>query len=327
VSSIDSLIERFSRKVEFAVQRAEHCSDKAYFDGLQSYVLGGAEIQDIIDYAAQSREHKAEIGGEVRERCSRLFQESGIINHALEKPHGYAGDYEMLEYIYDMRPHDKTQSEIGKTIDIWALNLSLPRAVRSRKNAIYFWLYEFAEKSNKRLKIMSVGCGSARELRELPNELLAKMDVTLIDKDANTLEFAKRSLLAKNPKLNVKAINADFHKVELKGSYDLVYCFGVFDYLTDGAIKPCLKRISGCLDLGSSFIYSIKNSTQYQDWFYDIFTNWRFRHRTIEDGADLLQYTETVDGQLVVKDFGLEMTDICSLESNVAAVYVCKKFK
>lgn len=309
---VNTLIRRFSEKVQFAVDRAQYCADPAYFDGLESYVLGGEEIQGILEYANISKAHKQEIASLIREQCLRLYEESGIIRHALNKPHGYAGDYEILECIYDLQPHKDTATDIGITIDKWALSLSLPRAVRSRKNAIYFWLYEYGLRAKAPLKVLSIGAGSARELRELPDNILRKLDVTLIDRDENALAFAKHGLLEKVPKLNLTLIRDSFHRVQISQKFDVIYSFGVFDYLVDRVIANCFKKFSPHLEEGGKFIYSIKNSQQYQDWFYDIFTDWRFVNRCIDDGKKL------------ATDSGYKVVDMCRLESDVAAVYVCE---
>lgn len=313
MENIDLLIKHFSEKVQYALDRTQHCSDGAYFDGLESYVLGGTEIQDILEYANISKSNRLEIGEIIREKCSRLYAESGIINHALNKPHGYAGDYEILECIYDLKSHDKTTTDLGIVIDNWALNLSLPRAVRSRKNALYFWLFEYGLAADETLDVLSIGSGSARELRELPNEILSRMNITLIDRDRNSLEYAEQRLLAKVPNLNLTLMDKQFNRVTLKNKFDIIYSFGVFDYLIDRVIDNCFKQYTPLLKTNGKFIYSIKNSFQYQDWFYDIFTNWRFVARGIDDGARLATQA------------GLTIKETCRLESDVAAVYICEQ--
>ena len=311
--NVDTLIKHFSEKVQYALDRAQYCSDGAYFDGLESYVLGGSEIQDVLEYSRISKRHRTEISEIIREKFSRLYAESGIINHALSKPHGYAGDYEILEYIYDLKPHKDTVTDIGLTIDKWALMLSLPRAVRSRKNALYFWLTEYGRAATSTMQILSIGSGSARELRELPCDILEKMDITLIDKDRNSLEFAKKHLLAKVPDLKLTLVEDLFSRVTPNKKFDIIYSFGVFDYLNDRVIANCFKQYIPLLEDDGKFIYSIKNSSQYQDWFYDIFTNWRFINRSIEDGERLATRS------------GLTIKETCRIESDVAAVFVCTR--
>jgi len=311
-SEIQRLVSQFSKKVSFGVSRAQYCADLSYYEGLESYVLGGPEFQEIIAYARRSRSHKQEIADAIRETCSRLYAESGIINHALSKPHGYAGDYEILEYIYDHAPHKDTATEVGRTIDQWALMQSLPRAVRSRKNTLYFWLYEFAlEAKQKPIELLSIGSGSARELRELPPEILASFNITLIDRDTNSLQFAKNGLLQKVADLKVTTIENSFHRVKPTQTYDIIYSFGVFDYLADRVVVNCMKQYGAALNDNGHFIYSIKNSAQYQDWFYDLFTGWRFVSRSIEEGAALATQSD------------MKLLHTCRLESDVAAVYIC----
>lgn len=309
--NVDSLIKQFSKKVQYAIDRMQYCSDEAYFEGLESLVLGGNEMKAIVEFASISKSNRHEIGDAARKLMAKFYAESGIIHHALNKPHGYAGDFEILEYIYDQKPHNSTVTKMGQTIDKWALSLSLPRAVRSRKNVLYFLLFESVHAANETMRVLSIGSGSARELRELPSDILAKMEITLIDKDKNSLEFAKNNLLAKVPDLNITLIEDLFSRVKLNSKFDIIYSFGVFDYLNDRVIENCFKQYIPLLKDDGKFIYSIKNSAQYQDWFYDIFTSWRFINRSIEDGARLATRS------------GLSIKETCRIESDVAAVFVC----
>ena len=313
MTSVDTLIKHFDKRIRHATDRMQHCTDEAYFDGLTSYVLGSSEMRDIVEYANISKSNRSEIAQAAREKMASFYAESGLFNHALNKPHGYAGDFEILEYIYDQKPHDKTVTDVGLTIDKWALTLSLPRAVRSRKNVLYFWLFEYGHTASETIQILSIGSGSARELRELPNAILAKMDVTLIDKDRNSLEFAKKHLLAKVPGLKLTLVDDLFSRVTPNKKFDIIYCFGVFDYLSDRVIENCFKQYVPILKDDGKFIYSIKNNAQYPDWFYDIFTNWRFVNRNIEDGARLASRS------------GLSIKETCRIESDVAAVFVCTR--
>ena len=311
MANVDSLIKQFSKKVQYAIDRMQYCSDEAYFEGLESLVLGGNEMKAIVEFANISKSNRHEIGDAVRKLMAKFYAESGIIDHALNKPHGYAGDFEILEYIYDQKPHNSTVTKVGLTIDKWALSLSLPRAVRSRKNVLYFLLFEYVHAANETMRVLSIGSGSARELRELPSDILAKMEITLIDKDKSSLEFAKNNLLAKVPDLSLTLIEDLFSRVTPNNKFDIIYSFGVFDYLNDRVIENCFKQYIPLLKDDGKFIYSIKNSAQYQDWFYDIFTSWRFINRSIEDGARLATRS------------GLSIKETCRIESDVAAVFVC----
>src|SRR5262249_20397991 len=98
-----------------------------------------------------------------REAIWPWFGQSWYMNHALSKPRGYAGDYQMLTSIYD----GKVKSlGIGGYLDRYFLNTALGRAVKGRlKLARHFVLDELAARHGD-VAILNVACGPCREYVE-----------------------------------------------------------------------------------------------------------------------------------------------------------------
>ncbi len=308
------LVDCFSRKYKSFEGRIYSCTNSAYLEGVLSSIVGGIEVKDIVDYILDRPGDRKEIAHAVREICSSLYVTSGILDHALRKPYGYPGDFMIMEYIYDYLPHRKTSSNLGVALDEWALSLNLPRAVRARKNALVFLIHDLISRcKGERFNLLSIGSGGARELRELPVHLLQKLDVTLIDRDSQALDFAETELLKVTPDVRISLVNNDFHRVEMDKKFNLIYCFGLFDYLSDKVVVNCFRQFARNLTDSGNFVYCIKNSIQYNDWFYELFADWRFVPRSIIDGARLLE------------DSDLELANMFSLESDIAAIYMAVK--
>lgn len=316
MSEFAHLIAQFGKIAKFTEDRFNVYTEYSYVDGLLRYALGGNEVRELVEFVKRNPSYRLEVLNNIRDLCATLYNESGIINHAVSKPRGYPGDFEIMENVYDCSPHYKTVSELGLALDRWALSLNLPRAVRARKNGLLFLINDLVSNSGRNeFSILSIGSGSARELRELPVDVLEKTKITLIDRDADALVFAKEELFKKSSKVKIDLIAGDFHRFSSECKYDLIYSFGVFDYLSDKVIKNCFKQFTPYLIESGKLVYSIKNSAQYNDWFYDLFTHWRFVARSIEDGAKLLAESD------------LKLSRVFPLESDVAAIYVTSKEK
>src|SRR5690606_32605057 len=125
--------------------------------------------------------------------------ESHFWKWASTKPYGYAGDFVALEHCYDNVAAPQS-SEVGKLLDRWLLDSQLASGVRERKDMLSAFIERKAnvhfQTTGKRLRLLSLASGSARELRDLPADVLEKIDITLVDQDPRSLQFAKDNLPA-----------------------------------------------------------------------------------------------------------------------------------
>lgn len=164
------------------------------------------------------------------------------------KPKGYAGDYEMMNMIHRNQPEG--DSLYAKLIHSLLVSQWPALSVRNRiahlgKNL----LNESVRLAHaaRRTRVLNVGCGPAREIQNFMREsaLSDRMDFTLIDFDTETLEYVERKLqeckreFRRHTGVQTKKISVyDFlrkskqDKPGTEENYDLIYCAGLFDYLT-----------------------------------------------------------------------------------------------
>ncbi|MFO1475812.1 MAG: class I SAM-dependent methyltransferase [Verrucomicrobiota bacterium] len=187
---------------------------------------------------------------------------SPFLYRTFTKPLGYAGDYEMVNMM--LRDPLEGGSLYAKIVNHWFLHQPPAEAHRNRINYLVGHLVSQAARSLRGgapARVLSVGCGPAQEIQRFlaESDLSESTRFTLIDFNEETithcqsvLEGAKRQAHRGTP---IKYVRKSVHQI-LKESarsvdagggdrYDLVYCAGLFDYLSD---TVCRKLTSICYD-------------------------------------------------------------------------------
>jgi hypothetical protein len=257
----------------------------------------------------------------LRRALAPVYRNARTWSWSLEKPYGYPGDFRILEAVYD-GSHGETHSDWGRLVDRFTLRMQLPRAVLARKNGLRVWLDSYllasASVRNPR-RILSVASGSAREMRELEDELLARSRFTLLDRDERALTFARGQVASRPiaPLVRAEVGNAIRPPRSLEGEgeapYDVAYSFGLFDYLPDRMLRACLRRSVPLLGPDGTFLFCLKDSRHYDAWLYDWLFDWTFVPRTSEDGFRF------------ATDAGLEVTEVMEVEGRAVSIFVCRR--
>ncbi len=182
--------------------------------------------------------------------------------HCYFKPHGYSGDFDIIEQIYDMEeavgvnPYqslltnclDYAFSLTHSVVGVWERRAWLQRELRGA-----------AEGSEGRLRIADVACGGARYLEDflLAADDTDEIEITLFDQDPAALQFAFDRIVAVSAG-QVNAIHGKIADVEshlLGKEFDVVISSGLFDNLEPGLARETLTFFNSLLsDHGSTLI-------------------------------------------------------------------------
>ena len=206
------------------------------------------------------------------------------------KPLGYAGDYEMIEMIN--RNDCEGSSLFAKLLQVFILDQAPARAVRNR---VGYFVNRFIEESlrvsnlGRVANIFSLGCGPAVEVQTFLAEhaLSDRAQFRLLDFNEETLrhtahrmEDLKRRYNRKTPINLVK--KTVHHLLKEAGKpragdpgYDLIYCSGLYDYLSDRVCKALNTYLYDQLLPGGELIITnfdpsnpIRNIQEHLfDWF------------------------------------------------------------
>lgn len=186
-----------------------------------------------------------------------------------QKPLGYAGDYEMVNMI--LRDPLEGSSLFSKIINSWFLSQRPAEAHRNRISYLTQLLLRESHRvaQNGRIaKIFNLGCGPAGEVQNflIQDAVCNQTSFVLLDFNDETLKHTTKVLqdlkikLARETKIEV--IKRSVHQVlkdEKKSGarqqkYDLVYCAGVFDYLSDRICKRLMDIFYDMLEPGGVLV-------------------------------------------------------------------------
>ncbi len=196
---------------------------------------------------------------------------SPFVYRTYHKPLGYAGDYEMVNMI--LRDPYEGASLFAKIVNVCFLKNPPAEAHRNR---IKYLTNKLAEETQRvhalgsRAKIFNLGCGPSKEVQNFmrQHDLSDRAIFTLLDFNDETLEHAS-GLLKEVRNSHRRQTELSFFKKSvhqilkeaarpgpemMPGTYDLVYCAGLFDYMSDRICKRLMNIFYDLLAPGGLLI-------------------------------------------------------------------------
>jgi SAM-dependent methyltransferase len=159
------------------------------------------------------------------------------------------------------------------------------------------------------VRILSLGCGSAREVELYLRDAQAPdgpVRFTLIDQEQDALAYAYDHAVpltvSTKPRAKVQALNVSFTDVlrggpwlEEAGPQDLIYSVGLIDYLIDRRARALAARLYERLAPGGLLIIGNMNETALSNlWPMEFITDWHLFYRTEKD---MLAWAESLAKQ------------------------------
>lgn len=194
-----------------------------------------------------------------------------FVYRTYHKPLGYAGDYEMVNMI--LRDPYEGASLFAKIVNVCFLKNPPAEAHRNR---IIYLSKKLGEETarvhaaGRRARIFNLGCGPAKEIQNFmkDQEISNEADFHLLDFNDETLEHAGgllegvRTQHKRTTGLNLQ--KKSVHQILKEaarpgpdmqpGSYDFVYCAGLFDYMSDRICKRLMNIFYDLLAPGGLLI-------------------------------------------------------------------------
>lgn len=191
----------------------------------------------------------------VQRELHPLLMCSPYIHRTYTKPLGYAGDYQMVNMI--VSNSWEGTSTYARVVNAFPLKISTAQAHRNRIDILLGKLTELSKQHSnpdRRFRVLNVGCGPAVEVQRFvqANEGANRTNLELLDFDAQALEHSRSTLTqilaSTRSSMEVKFTRRSIHDLLEtmeeappfpKEQFDLVYCAGLFDYLSD----PVCQRL------------------------------------------------------------------------------------
>lgn len=228
-----------------------------------------------------------------RQEIGPWFRKSWIVNRAYSKPSGFAGDYEMLNRLYDQATPARG---LGGYIDLCILDLPLARAVRGRLVAVKAFLLKEIASRKRPIRILDIASGPCREYSDWPNTQ-QPVEVVALDNDKEALNYVRQQVVSNLPpncglypeRYNALRTRSSSATLRNFGSFDIIYSVGLCDYLTDKQLIGLFASWRETLNEHGALYIAFKDTERYDKTPYQWHLDWFFHQRTESDVLSLYE--------------------------------------
>jgi extracellular factor (EF) 3-hydroxypalmitic acid methyl ester biosynthesis protein len=258
-----------------------------------------------------------------------LLLRAPFVYRSFSKPLGYAGDYEMVNQIVsDPRQGDSTYFQV---VNSAYLQTAVAAAHRNRIRVLCQQLTQMlrsAQQQGSRCRVLNVGCGPALEIQQLLSheQELIGLDLTLIDFNAETLDYTRRTLTALSARShgNVQVLyrHESVHDLLRRRTrerdsepYQFIYCAGLFDYLSDKVCARLLSYFNEIVAPGGTVLVSNVHIRNPHRRVMEHVLDWHLIYRDEKSLASLLPQT-AVDTETFCDETGVNVFCRFRVESN-----------
>lgn len=225
----------------------------------------------------QESSEKELFASEVQRRLVPYFYHGDLNKSARDKPFGYPGDYLTIALL--LLPYSGNYS-YDILINQFSRNIAIGKGHKNRVSMVYDLLSDLPERS----KILSVGCGPAFEIQKLRlKDNFDQLNISLLDFQSEALEFVE-SKIGKCENVEYLDMNIrDLFKMpsseRSKGSYDFIYCCGMFDYCTDKTASALTKGLYDMLVPGGRLVISNVADDVSERMLFEHISGWKMHLR------------------------------------------------
>jgi extracellular factor (EF) 3-hydroxypalmitic acid methyl ester biosynthesis protein len=216
----------------------------------------------------------------------------------LRQPHGYAGDFEVIDRIYQKRVSSRPDLA---NWDRFAHSRPSNQAVRNRKDYFIGLLNDASAALGPRetLSVLDVGSGPARDVNDFfdvhPDRAV---EFTCLDQEPKAIEYAQQVCARHLDR--IEFVHSNVLRYSTASRYQLIWCAGLFDYLTDRAFVFLLRRLLGLVRPSGEVVVGNFAPTN-PDQAYMAFGGWHLNHRTEEELIALAVQTGVYSANIVVE--------------------------
>ena len=220
---------------------------------------------------------------ELRHTLGPVLSSMTMVGFAWCKPHGYAGDFEIIDrhYLSYVAP----DPQLSNWDYYWHASPGA-RAVRNRKRYFHQLLTSHsAAKLDSDLTVLNVASGPARDVLEYVRFTAQPVHFDCIDIDSKAIAHAS-SLCAGFDNVVFRKANA--LRLRPTKIYDLVWSAGLFDYFSDRTFVFMLRRLLASVAPGGELVignYAMTKPHPNLCWLRLV--DWHLHHRSAEKLIDL----------------------------------------
>jgi len=194
---------------------------------------------------------------------------------AYSRPHGYSGDFEIIERIY--ASHISANPKLSKWDRFFHASLAT-QAVRNRGHVLSDLLQR-----NRPSSILSVGAGPALDIANSLQENGFLRQIELVDNDLNALRRAEENLQEFSSGRQIVYHHKNALRFQTSRRFDLIWSSGLFDYLNDKTAKLLIRRLFTMLAAGGALVIGNFGTDNPSRPYMEIIGQWFLIHRDVEN--------------------------------------------
>lgn len=234
----------------------------------------------------------------LREAFGPALSTQTMQGFALHKPHGYPGDYEIIDNIYRKQT---TENPALKRWDQYFHTQTAPTAVRNRKAYFLQLLRGLLNNYNSpsSVPVLNVASGPARDIFEFYEKAGSPCPIFFdcVDSDPKAISYAKRLCSSYLQDIRFQKVNA--FRFRSNRNYRLIWSAGLFDYLSDKGFQFLLSNLLSLLTEDGELVignFSKNNPTRQ---YMEVIGDWHLHYR---DEQELIK---------LALGCGIKRQDIC----------------
>lgn len=247
-----------------------------------------------------------------------LLMRSPFFYRSYVKPLGYAGDYGMVNMMLaDRRKGPSTYTQL---INAYFHQIGPTRAHRNRISILAERLTHLGETfrdQSAKAQVLNMACGPALEVQRFVNQekVCEFCDLTLVDFNQETLEHAQEKITEARQDsgfdANIHFLQKSVHQLLKEAAkptpeqlrqqkkYDMIYCAGLFDYLSDKICARLLRLFYRWVKPGGYVLVTNVHPENPSQLCMEHIVEWYMEYR---DDKDMLQLAKGYGDKYVYFD-------------------------
>jgi extracellular factor (EF) 3-hydroxypalmitic acid methyl ester biosynthesis protein len=239
----------------------------------------------------------------VRRELHPLVLCSPFVYRTYTKPLGYAGDYEMVNMM--LRNPFEGASAFAKLLNNAMMQTEPVVAHRNRIDYLVDMLDSQAKKRlGRRTTAFNLGCGPAVEVERMliEHETADLLEFDLLDFNADTIAYTRDRLdearARSGRETRIRYHQKSVHQIlraaaqdegrEEMGRYDIVYCAGLFDYLSQRVCQRLVELFCGMVLPGGLVVVTNVSDDNPRKLFMEYLVEWNLIYRGRKEMEDLI---------------------------------------
>lgn len=258
------------------IKKAEHWAERGG-PSPSEYKEFNAWLEELAKHVEQASVDESNINN-LRYAFGDALTTATLQGISLVKPRGYAGDFEVIDRVYQ---RSMTTNPQLLNWDHYLLNTCAAKAVRNRKG-YFLQLIERLKKKlpdQEEIAVLDIASGPARDVFEyLQEDTDGRVVFDCVEYDAVAINYAKALCFEHLDRVRFIQKNAFRYKAER--AYPLVWSAGLFDYFDDRQFKFLLSRLYEFVEPGGELVIGNFSTDNPDRPYMEVLMEWELNHRS-----------------------------------------------